>query len=442
MPQSLPGKSGTLGAASNWHRDDWRTSATSFSISWWDSFKWSLESKYDSWLRPIVERVGWFAMAIVELVTGRWLHVAVRLHQSWWITRQLRKGDSPLELSLSDRTPVDLAGEVQKLDLALLVKSHSTIPDILNSSLLYACERPWLFGFAHRTLELGADHNARLPGDSRSTLAMVLENAWTWNRGAPTALVTLLIDRGQRLQEARHFVKACEVCSPSALPTLLGAGRSNTTISTAAKSEGLAALNFDQNDSLEAVQLLVAAGAEATAVFQGLRPIHRAARDGSSRLVQFLLDHGAYPNSLSENGETPLDLAQRRRTRGKRIVEVLRAAGGKTSSELKGQEFAGNHGAGSNSAQEVPSGTSDGPKPEEAAPPHDATHRTVESLRVLGLQVGATNADIRRAYRQLVKRYHPDMRRAHPRDSSEVDADRFQQIQDAYDFLRDAGFAQ
>lgn len=54
-----------------------------------------------------------------------------------------------------------------------------------------------------------------------------------------------------------------------------------------------------------------------------------------------------------------------------------------------------------------------------------------ECYKVLGLEPGASVAEVRQAYRRLVLKYHPD------KDSSEKDGDRFKVITDAYQSIRD-----
>lgn len=53
-----------------------------------------------------------------------------------------------------------------------------------------------------------------------------------------------------------------------------------------------------------------------------------------------------------------------------------------------------------------------------------------DPYELLGIEPGATKAEIRRAYRRLAKRYHPD---ANP--SGGATAERFKEVQRAYEFL-------
>jgi DnaJ domain len=53
-----------------------------------------------------------------------------------------------------------------------------------------------------------------------------------------------------------------------------------------------------------------------------------------------------------------------------------------------------------------------------------------EFLRILGLESGATKAEVRKAYLSMAKRYHPDLNR----DPSAVD--RFRAVHEAYEWLR------
>ena len=51
---------------------------------------------------------------------------------------------------------------------------------------------------------------------------------------------------------------------------------------------------------------------------------------------------------------------------------------------------------------------------------------------VLGIQKGANDDEIKKAYRTLAKKYHPDV-------SKETDAEtKFKEVQEAYDTLSDA----
>ncbi len=58
---------------------------------------------------------------------------------------------------------------------------------------------------------------------------------------------------------------------------------------------------------------------------------------------------------------------------------------------------------------------------------------------VLGLQSGATQAEIKKAYRELVKKYHPDNYANHPLE--DLAKEKMQEINEAYDTLtrKDAG---
>jgi hypothetical protein len=54
------------------------------------------------------------------------------------------------------------------------------------------------------------------------------------------------------------------------------------------------------------------------------------------------------------------------------------------------------------------------------------------AFRILGLNENATDAEIKTAFRRLVKRYHPDRNRY----SREANAEKFRQVQEAYADLR------
>lgn len=69
--------------------------------------------------------------------------------------------------------------------------------------------------------------------------------------------------------------------------------------------------------------------------------------------------------------------------------------------------------------------------------PKAATEGKAGAYAILGLQPGASQDDVKRAYRQLVKKYHPDMLRSGqgaPRDI-EVAIARFCKVQEAYEVL-------
>ena len=53
-----------------------------------------------------------------------------------------------------------------------------------------------------------------------------------------------------------------------------------------------------------------------------------------------------------------------------------------------------------------------------------------DSLKILGLSYGATQQEIKKSYRKLAKRYHPDKNPDEP-----LAAEKFRQVQEAYEIL-------
>ena len=57
---------------------------------------------------------------------------------------------------------------------------------------------------------------------------------------------------------------------------------------------------------------------------------------------------------------------------------------------------------------------------------------TKDLYKILGIDKGASQDDIRRAYRKLARKYHPDANREDPKAE-----ERFKEVQHAYDVLSD-----
>ncbi|MEL7603770.1 MAG: J domain-containing protein, partial [Bacillota bacterium] len=58
----------------------------------------------------------------------------------------------------------------------------------------------------------------------------------------------------------------------------------------------------------------------------------------------------------------------------------------------------------------------------------------MDPYKVLGVSPSASDEEIRTAYRQLVKKYHPDRYRGH--DLQELASERLKQINEAYDIIQ------
>lgn len=58
--------------------------------------------------------------------------------------------------------------------------------------------------------------------------------------------------------------------------------------------------------------------------------------------------------------------------------------------------------------------------------------------KVLGVSASASRADIRRAYRKLAGKWHPDKWQSHGKDKQDVAAEHFAQISEAYTALSQA----
>ena len=66
-----------------------------------------------------------------------------------------------------------------------------------------------------------------------------------------------------------------------------------------------------------------------------------------------------------------------------------------------------------------------------AAPPYDTVMKYKDYYKILGVERNASEDDIKKAYRKLARKYHPDV-------SKEANAkERFQEVSEAYETLRD-----
>ena len=52
---------------------------------------------------------------------------------------------------------------------------------------------------------------------------------------------------------------------------------------------------------------------------------------------------------------------------------------------------------------------------------------------VLGVDKGASAADIKKAYKKMARKYHPDLNRDNPKEAEE----KFKEVNEAYDVLKD-----
>ena len=89
-----------------------------------------------------------------------------------------------------------------------------------------------------------------------------------------------------------------------------------------------------EGGSLKAVSKCLKAGTDIDCVLGKLsyRVLHKAARDGTTKMVTFLIKRGADVNARAEYGWTPLDLAIKKDR--PEIIKLIRENGGKTDIEL------------------------------------------------------------------------------------------------------------
>jgi ankyrin repeat protein len=84
------------------------------------------------------------------------------------------------------------------------------------------------------------------------------------------------------------------------------------------------------------VKLLLAKGANPNAVTEYLdTPLHMAAEYGQTTVAKILIAHGADVNALTKDGHTPLDFAFRGGSADAKLIESLRAAGGKEGKQVR-----------------------------------------------------------------------------------------------------------
>ena len=89
-----------------------------------------------------------------------------------------------------------------------------------------------------------------------------------------------------------------------------------------------------ESGDFKAIQKCLDAGASIDGVLgkTSYRVLHKAAREGSIEMVEFLIERGAMVNARAEYGWTPLDMAIKKNR--KKVIELLRSNGGKTDVEL------------------------------------------------------------------------------------------------------------
>ncbi|MDE0820258.1 MAG: type II secretion system protein GspG [Opitutales bacterium] len=89
-----------------------------------------------------------------------------------------------------------------------------------------------------------------------------------------------------------------------------------------------------EEGNLKAVSKCLEAGTNIDCVLGKLsyRVLHKAARDGTTEMVSFLIKRGADVNARAEYGWTPLDLATKKDR--PEIIKLIRENGGKTDIEL------------------------------------------------------------------------------------------------------------
>ncbi len=89
-----------------------------------------------------------------------------------------------------------------------------------------------------------------------------------------------------------------------------------------------------ESGDFKAIQKCLNAGAPIDGVLgkTSYRVLHKAAKEGSIEMVEFLIERGAMVNARAEYGWTPLDMAIKKNR--KKVIELLRSNGGKTDVEL------------------------------------------------------------------------------------------------------------
>ena len=89
-----------------------------------------------------------------------------------------------------------------------------------------------------------------------------------------------------------------------------------------------------ESGDFKAIQKCLDAGAPIDGVLgkTSYRVLHKAAKEGSIEMVEFLIERKAMVNARAEYGMTPLDMAIKKNR--KKVIELLRANGGKTDVEL------------------------------------------------------------------------------------------------------------